>query len=230
MDIVDILYTEIHHSLRVITYIASHVSHLYSDGLSQEQKSDSTTRKSYLKGKYFNFHTWYISFLSIHCWILFWNSIQKSIKQQSQMSEYPCGICKVEVQKNDAAILCKLCNKWNHINCVQVNLMTYEKLKSNPTLWHCPLCINELTFANTSKSDFINLYCSSPPLSVSCELTVKSLGKKAKQFLKRIKDLNHTFNQSESLISHDYFDIKDLKKVKIKSQDLSILHLNISSI
>ena len=57
MDIVDILYTEIHHSLRVITYIASHVSHLYSDGLSQEQKSDSTTRKSYLKGKYFNFHT-----------------------------------------------------------------------------------------------------------------------------------------------------------------------------
>ena len=153
MDIVDILYTEIHHSLRVITYIASHVSHLYSDGLSQEQKSDSTTRKSYSKGKYFNFHTWYISFLSIHCWILFWNSIQKSIKQQSRMSEYPCGICKVEVQKNDAAILCKLCNRWNHINCVQVNLMTYEKLKSNPTLWHCPLCINELMFANTSKSE-----------------------------------------------------------------------------
>ena len=146
------------------------------------------------------------------------------------MSAYPCGICKVEVKENDAAILCKLCNKWNHINCVQVNLMTHEKLKSNPTPWHCPLCINELLFANTSKSDFVKLYYSSLPLSVSCKLTTKSSGKKAKLLLKRIKDLNHTSDQSESLISHHYFDIEDLKRVKIKSQDLSILHLNISSI
>ena len=143
------------------------------------------------------------------------------------MSEYPCRICKVEVQQNYAAISCKLCNKWNHINCVQVNLMTYEKRKSDTTPWHCPPGINELLFANTSKSDFVYLYCSSPPLSVSCKPTVKPLGKKAKELLKRIKDLNHICDQSENC---DYFHIKDLKKVKIKSQDLSILHLNISSI
>ena len=30
---------------------------------------------------------------------------------------------KVEVQQNDAAILCELCNTRNHRNCVQVNLI-----------------------------------------------------------------------------------------------------------
>ena len=68
------------------------------------------------------------------------------------------------------------------------------------------------------------------PLSVSCKPTVKAFGKKAKELLKRIKDLNHIFDQSGNLISCDYFDIEDLKKAKIKSQDLSIFHLNISSI
>ena len=45
MNIVDILYTEIHHSLWVIIYIASYVLLLYGDELSQEQKPDSETRK-----------------------------------------------------------------------------------------------------------------------------------------------------------------------------------------
>ena len=49
------------------------------------------------------------------------------------MLEYPYGICKVKVQWNDAAILCDLCDKWNHINCVQVYKVNYAKLKSDPT-------------------------------------------------------------------------------------------------
>ena len=64
------------------------------------------------------------------------------------MSEYPCGICEVDTQQNGAANLYEICNKWNHINCVQVNLMNYEKLKSDSTPWQFPPCINELPFAN----------------------------------------------------------------------------------
>ena len=77
-------------------------------------------------------------FLSIHRSVCFRNSILKSIKQPitEQMSAYPCRKCKVV--QNGEAILCKLCNKWNHINCVQVNSMNYEKLKSDPTLCYCP--------------------------------------------------------------------------------------------
>ena len=86
------------------------------------------------------------------------------------------------------------------------------------------------TFANTSKSDFFKLYCSSPPLSVSCKPTAKPFSKKVKLLLKRVKDLNYIFDQSENSLSCDHFDIKDLKKVKIKTLDLSISYLNISSI
>ena len=48
--------------------LASYVSHLYGDGFSQEQRSDSETRKSQSKVKYFNFHAYlYFVSISIHC-------------------------------------------------------------------------------------------------------------------------------------------------------------------
>ena len=43
--------------------------------------------------------------------------------------------------------------------------------------------------------------------------------------------MNQIFDQSDSLISCDYYDIPEFKKMKITEQkDLSIIHLNISSI
>ena len=43
--------------------------------------------------------------------------------------------------------------------------------------------------------------------------------------------MNQIFDQSGNLISCDYYDIPEFKKMKIREQqDLSILHLNISSI
>ena len=44
-------------------------------------------------------------------------------------------------------------------------------------------------------------------------------------------EMNQIFDQSDNLISCDYYDIPEFKKMKIREQqDLSILHLNISSI
>ena len=153
-------------------------------------------------------------FLSIHCSIRFWNT--KSIKQQSQSKYLNIFVGYVKLKySNDAAILCELWNKWNYLNSVQVNLMDYEKLKSDPSPWFCPPCINELLFAITSKLDFANLYCSCPLLFVLWKSTVKSFSKKGKELLKRIKDLNHIFGWSTNSISCDYFDIKDLRNAKI---------------
>ena len=43
--------------------------------------------------------------------------------------------------------------------------------------------------------------------------------------------MNQRFDQSDNLISCDYYDIPEFKKMKIIEQkDLSIIHLNISSI
>ena len=45
------------------------------------------------------------------------------------MFDYPCEMCKVEVQQNDATILCQLGKKWNYINYKKLN---YKKIKSDP--------------------------------------------------------------------------------------------------
>ena len=44
-------------------------------------------------------------------------------------------------------------------------------------------------------------------------------------------EMNQIFDQSDDLITCDYYDIPEFKKMKIREQkDLSILHLNVSSI
>ena len=35
--------------------------------------------------------------------------------------QYPCGICKLGVNDNDDSAQCDLCDRWNHINCVEIN-------------------------------------------------------------------------------------------------------------
>ena len=57
------------------------------------------------------------------------------------------------------------------------------------------------------------------------------MNKKTKEFLKKFREMSQIFEQSENPLSCDYYDISNFKKLKInKQQDLSVLHLNISSI
>ena len=61
---------------------------------------------------------------------------------------------------------------------------------------------------------------------------LKKMNKKTKEFLKKFCKMSQifAFEQSENPLSSDHYDISDFKKLKInKQQDLSILHLNISS-
>ena len=57
------------------------------------------------------------------------------------------------------------------------------------------------------------------------------MNKKTKEFLKTFCEMSQIFEQSETPVSCDYYDISDFKKLKINKQpDLFILYLNISSI
>ena len=58
----------------------------------------------------------------------------------------------------------------------------------------------------------------------------KKVNMKTKEFLKKFREMGQIFEQSGNPLTCDYY-ISDFKKLKInKQQDLSILHLNISSI
>ena len=44
-------------------------------------------------------------------------------------------------------IQCDLCDKWKHINCVNVSKQKYEKLKNDPSPpWYCTFSTNEMPF------------------------------------------------------------------------------------
>ena len=46
--------------------------------------------------------------------------------------QYPCGVCKLEVNDTDDSVQCDMCDRWNHINWVEINKQKYEKLKKIP--------------------------------------------------------------------------------------------------
>ena len=104
-----------------------------------------------------------------------------------------------------------------------------KNLKESPLPWYCPYCIMELPFSTVKNHDLqkiINDSHNNHP-----KLFPRKMNKKTKDFLKKFHEMSQIFEQSENPLSCDYYDISDFKKLKInKQQDLSILHLNISSI
>ena len=40
--------------------------------------------------------------------------------------QYSCGTCKIEVKNEDKSVQCDLCDKWNHIFCVDMSSAKYE--------------------------------------------------------------------------------------------------------
>ena len=43
--------------------------------------------------------------------------------------QYSYGTCKGEVKNEDESVQCDLCDKWNHIFCVDISSVKYEKLR-----------------------------------------------------------------------------------------------------
>ena len=51
-----------------------------------------------------------------------------------------------------------------------------------------------------------------------------------KELIKSFKQLKEMLEESESPVSCDYYNVHDLSKIQIHQHDLSIIHLNISSL
>ena len=145
------------------------------------------------------------------------------------LSEYSCKICSIEVNDTDPAVLCDLCGKWIHTDCASIGEIQNENLKESPLPWYCPYWIMELSFSTVKNNDLQKLLNDSH--NNHPKPFPRKMNKKTKDFLKKFREMSQIFEQAENPLSCDYYDISDFKKRKInKQQDLSILHLNISSI
>ena len=58
----------------------------------------------------------------------------------------------------------------------------------------------------------------------------KPFDKKTTEKLKTFREVSQLFDQSENSVSCDYYTPYELNKIKVKQEDLSVLHLNISSL
>ena len=58
----------------------------------------------------------------------------------------------------------------------------------------------------------------------------KPFDKKSTKKLKTFREVSQLFDQHENSISCDYYSPYELNKIKVKQEDLSVLHLNISSL
>ena len=58
----------------------------------------------------------------------------------------------------------------------------------------------------------------------------KSFDEKTTEKLKTFREVSQLFDQSENSVSFDYYTPYELNKIKVKQEDLSVLHLNISSL
>ena len=145
-------------------------------------------------------------------------------------SEHSCEIYMNEVKDNDPAVLCNLWGKLVHTACTGIGEVQYENLKKSPLPWYCPCCITEFPFSSVSNKDLHSFALSSGPTNVNnhSSSTVKKIDKKTKEFLKKFREIDQIFDQSDNLISCNYYDIPEIREMKMrKQQDLSILHLNI---
>ena len=66
---------------------------------------------------------------------------------------FPCTVCGENVNDNDRAIQCDLCNYWIHNNCNNLNYI-YCKFPQNPNdPWYCILCFSQVFPFSSMKSD-----------------------------------------------------------------------------
>ena len=141
----------------------------------------------------------------------------------------PCGVCKLEVSDNDDSVQCDLCDRWNYISCVEINKRKYEQLKKDLLPWYCSACMSEISFSQINNKEFKNLLYPKSTLQQPPQ-TIKKSNKKIKDLMARFKQVTDLLDPSENLTSCDYYDVNGISKLGINEYDLSVIHLNISSL
>ena len=80
---------------------------------------------------------------------------KSTVENEDQV--YQCGICSKKVGHRHKAVLCDLCDCWNHIKCDEIDNKTYEALKksNDSEKYYCKLCRqNIFAFQHLSDDGF----------------------------------------------------------------------------
>ena len=87
----------------------------------------------------------------------------------------------------------------------------------------------EIPFSQINNKEFINLLYPKNTLQQLPQIIKKS-NKEINNLMARFKQVNDLLDPSENLTSWDYYDVNDISKLRSNENDLSVIHLNISSL
>ena len=87
----------------------------------------------------------------------------------------------------------------------------------------------EIPFSQINNKEFINLLYPKNTLQQLPQIIKKS-NKEIKDLMARFKQVNDLLDPSENLTSWDYYDVNDISKLRSNENNLSVIHLNISSL
>ena len=154
-------------------------------------------------------------------------------------TNFPCKVYGKNVNDNDQAMQCDLCNYWIHINCNNLNYIDYKFLQNSNNPCHCILCCSQIFPFNSMKSNknfsvcVSNFHNNNKP--------VKTLNNESSLLLKPSENLKILVNQfnnnaspedntdSENVVQSKYCDIDQLQTMKIHSEDKSLALFQINA-
>ena len=95
-------------------------------------------------------------------------------------------------------------------------------MEKDPLPWYCPACMSEIPFSQMNNKKFKNLLCPTNTLQQPLQIIKKS-NKEIKDLMACFKQVNDLLDLSENLTSC-------ISKLRINENNLSVIHLNISSL
>ena len=141
----------------------------------------------------------------------------------------PCRVWRDEIANEDSSIQCDLCDQWNHIDCIGISIGKHEKLKSDFSPFYFPIFLFEFPFFQMNDKEIKSFLKTSKTSATPTQVTSKTK-LQTKEFIKSFKQLKEMLEESENPVSCDYYNAHDHNKIQIHQNDLSIIHLNISSL
>ena len=154
---------------------------------------------------------------------------------------FPCKVCGKNVNDNDQAIQCELCNYWIHINCNNLNYIDYKFLQNSNDPWYCILCCSQIFPFNSMKSNKNFSMCVSNFHNNNNSGKTNTEGSLLLKPSENLKLLVNQFNNNaspedntdpENVVQSKYYDIDELQTMKIPNKDksLALFHINACSL
>ena len=123
-------------------------------------------------------------------------------------------------------------NMWSHIESVNISSKTYVKLQGDVvSAWYCPICVRSLSFSDLRTKE-LKIFLSSDTKEhiQKPQKASKKLNKQNRELIKKFSQINQLNDSNKNTVNCDYYDLNKFNKVIVTKQDLTVLHLNISSL